>query len=87
MYADGYLALAPPGSLTAEQVSDIRTAFWKWQRFNCEQLAPAMASPVGTVPITTRAELDILITLDRVTEDWQTQHSLYYGVRVPMRVL
>lgn len=86
-YANGYLALAPPGSLTAEQVSDIRTAFWKWQRFNCEQLAPAMASPVGTVPITTRAELDILITLDRVTEDWQTQHSLYYGVRVPMRVL
>ncbi len=86
-FADGFIALAPRGTLTAEQTLSIGRTYHRWQRFNCRQLAPALDSSLGTIPYTTREEQGISFALEEVTEDWRRDHLFHHHVLVPLRVL
>jgi len=86
-YADGYLALAPPGLLTAPEEQAIRSAFAAWQRFNATELAPALGGPHGTVVGPTASEQRILSSLHGITAGWRAAHPFHHHVRVPLRVL
>lgn len=86
-FADRFVQLAPPGSLTAEQDIRIRDAFHRWQCFNCELLAPALLTEAGTIPITTRPEQGIIFSLEYVTDHWRNDHPFHHHVLVPVQVM
>ncbi|MBK9147127.1 MAG: hypothetical protein IPM12_04800 [Flavobacteriales bacterium] len=86
-HADAFIALAPEGLLTAELEAETRQAFSRWQRFNCEELAPALTSARGTIAITTRSEQGILFALESITAEWRRTHRWHHHVIVPLRVL
>lgn len=86
-YADAFIALAPEGMLSAELETETRKAYHRWQRFNCEALAPALVREQGTIPVTTRTEQGILFTLEHVTKAWRAEHAFHHQVKVPLRVL
>lgn len=86
-YARHYIALAPPSMLSGDQEARIREAFRRWQRFTCAELAPAIASPAGTIAFTTREEQGIIRSLSSVTSEWRAQHPFHHHVMVPLRVL
>ncbi|HRD52574.1 MAG TPA: hypothetical protein PKY96_08000 [Flavobacteriales bacterium] len=86
-YADAFIALSPPGMLSTDHDRRIRRAFAAWQRFNCTELAPALRSARGTIPITTRTEQGILFALASITDEWRGAHRWHHHVVVPLRVL
>lgn len=86
-FAEAFVQLAPPSSLTAEQLHDTKAAFAHWQRFTCTQLAPALRSPAGTLAFTTRDEQGIIFSLEHITADWRREHRFHHHVLVPLRVL
>lgn len=87
VYALPFTLLAPEGSLRPEQYLAVRNAFSAWQRFTCTQLAPALASPAGTIAHTTPEEQRIITELEGITRAWRHEHFWYHHVRVPLRVL
>lgn len=86
-YADAFIALSPHGMLSSDQDHRIRSVFAAWQRFTSTELAPALYSERGTLPITTRTEQAILFALDSITHEWRSAHWLHHHVKVPLRVL
>ncbi|MBK8500019.1 MAG: hypothetical protein IPL52_14665 [Flavobacteriales bacterium] len=86
-FAEGFIALAPTGSLTADQTLVVRGTYQRWQRFNCNQLAPALRSATGTIPGTTQEEQEISSALEKVTHVWRGEHFFHHHVLVPLRVL
>ena len=86
-YADAFIALAPEGMLSVQQENDTRRAFTRWQRFNCEELSPALISAKGTIAITTRSEQGILFSLETISAEWRREHWLHHHAIVPLRVL
>ncbi len=86
-YADAFVQLAPTGSLTSDEENGVRDAFARWQRFNHEQLAPALASAQRTIAFTTREEQAIIFSLQGITDQWRSEHPFHHHVRVPFGVL
>lgn len=86
-YADAFVALAPKNLLSAQSETETRQAFNRWQRFNCEELAPALTSERGTIASTTRSEQRILFSLESITVEWRRAHWLHHHAIVPFRVL
>lgn len=86
-HADAFIALAPEGLLSAELEAETREAFNHWQRFNCEELAPALTSERGTIASTTRSEQGILFALESITAEWRRTHRWHHHVIVPLHVL
>ena len=86
-YADAFVQLAPMGTLTNKEENGIRDAFTQWQRFNHEQLAPALASAQHTIGYTTRDEQGIMSSLETITDQWRSEHFFHHQVLVPYRVL
>ncbi len=87
VYALPFVQLAPEGSLTPEQYLAVHNAFSAWQRFTCTHLAPALASPAGTIPHTSAEEQRIIADLEGITRTWRREHFWHHQVRVPLRVL
>jgi hypothetical protein len=87
VHAERFIAMAPSGSLTYTQRAALLDAHRSWQRFNCLQLASAMASAQGTIRSTTDAEQAIIQQLNAVTAEWRSQHFFHHHVLVPLRVL
>ncbi len=87
VHAEAFLALAPAGSHTGQQRTELRHAFHDWQRFTCSDLAPALDSPEGTIPFTTPLEHSIIARVSAITDEWRSAHPLHHHVIVPLRVL
>lgn len=86
-FARRYIALAPPGMISTAQGARIRDVFRRWQRFTCAELAPAIASPAGTIDFTTLEEQGIIFSLESITSEWRAQHPFHHRIRVPLSVL
>jgi hypothetical protein len=86
VYAQRFIATAPPNELSTAQALEITSAFSSWQRFTAEVLAPALNGPQGAFGPQPE-EQRIIDQVEAITEQYRKEHAWRYHVVVPFAVL